>query len=127
MGLHQNEQCSTLQENGKKLVSLFGKEIMQPVGDVKNDLITLKELLKFTTLNHSDIKNLEQKLITLSLFVIRAIIGFIPKEILNQDTFTIDIKTKVGWTYGISNSQRYKVLGNAVTVNVIKEIMKRLV
>ena len=31
-----------------------------------------------------------------------------------------------GWTEGISDTQRYKTLGNAVTVNVIIEIMKRL-
>tara|TARA_R100001530_G_scaffold12904_2_gene11995 strand:- start:380 stop:1291 length:912 start_codon:yes stop_codon:yes gene_type:complete len=30
------------------------------------------------------------------------------------------------WTEGLSNTQRYKTLGNAVTVNVIKEIFKRL-
>lgn len=31
------------------------------------------------------------------------------------------------WTGGISDTQRYKCLGNAVTVNVIKEIVKRLI
>ena len=31
-----------------------------------------------------------------------------------------------GWTEGISDSQRYKCLGNAVTVNVIKAIMDNL-
>jgi DNA (cytosine-5)-methyltransferase 1 len=31
-----------------------------------------------------------------------------------------------GWTEGLSDTQRYKTLGNAVTVNVIREIMKRL-
>ncbi len=31
-----------------------------------------------------------------------------------------------GWTEGISNTQRYKCLGNAVTVNVIEAIMVRL-
>ena len=31
-----------------------------------------------------------------------------------------------GWTEGISDTQRYKCLGNAVTVNVIKEIGKRI-
>lgn len=30
-----------------------------------------------------------------------------------------------GWTDGISDTQRYKCLGNAVTVNVIKKIVKR--
>jgi DNA (cytosine-5)-methyltransferase 1 len=31
-----------------------------------------------------------------------------------------------GWTSGVSDTQRYKTLGNAVTVNVIREIMTRL-
>jgi len=31
-----------------------------------------------------------------------------------------------GWTEGVSDTQRYKTLGNAVTVNVIKAIMERL-
>lgn len=31
-----------------------------------------------------------------------------------------------GWTEGVSDTQRYKTLGNAVTVNVIREIIKRL-
>lgn len=31
-----------------------------------------------------------------------------------------------GWTEGLSDTQRYKCLGNAVTVNVVEEIAKRL-
>ncbi len=31
-----------------------------------------------------------------------------------------------GWTEGVSDTQRYKCLGNAVTTNVITEIGKRL-
>jgi len=31
------------------------------------------------------------------------------------------------WTEGLSDTQRYKVLGNAVTVNVIKDIMEKLI
>jgi len=31
-----------------------------------------------------------------------------------------------GWTEGLSDTQRYKTLGNAVTVNVIEDIMKAL-
>jgi len=122
----KKEECLIVQPNGKKLVRLFGKEIMLPVEDVGNDLIILKELLKSTTSNLLDIKNLEQKLTILSSFVIRAINGYIPKEIQNQNTFTIGIKTSVGWTYDFSDTQRYKMMGNAVTVNVVYEIMKRL-
>jgi site-specific DNA-cytosine methylase len=36
------------------------------------------------------------------------------------------IKTKVGWTEGLSDTQRYKTLGNAVTTNVVQAIMERL-
>ncbi len=31
-----------------------------------------------------------------------------------------------GWTQGISDTQRYKCLGNAVTVNVIDAIVRRM-
>lgn len=31
-----------------------------------------------------------------------------------------------GWTEGVSDTQRYKTLGNAVTVNVVTEIVKRI-
>jgi site-specific DNA-cytosine methylase len=30
------------------------------------------------------------------------------------------------WTQGVSDSQRYKCLGNAVTVNVIEYLVKKL-
>ena len=32
-----------------------------------------------------------------------------------------------GWTEGVSDTQRYKTLGNAVTVNVVVEIAKRII
>ena len=32
-----------------------------------------------------------------------------------------------GWTEGVSDTQRYKTLGNAVTVNVIEAIMERMI
>ncbi len=32
-----------------------------------------------------------------------------------------------GWTEGISDTQRYKTLGNAVTVNVIRDIMEKMI
>jgi site-specific DNA-cytosine methylase len=36
------------------------------------------------------------------------------------------LNLRMGTTISISDSQRYKVLGNAVTVNVIETIMKRI-
>ena len=123
---HLIEECLILQQNGKKLVRLCGKEMMQLAESVKNDSTTLKKLLKSTTSDLSDIKNLEQRLITLFSFVILAIIGFTPKEIQNQNICTIEIKSKLGWTFGMSDTQRYKQCGNAVTVNVIKDIAERL-
>ncbi len=38
----------------------------------------------------------------------------------------LKIKSKFGYTFGVSDSQRYKQLGNAVTVNVIEAIMNKL-
>jgi len=32
-----------------------------------------------------------------------------------------------GWTEGVSDTQRYKMMGNAVTVNVIYEIAKKII
>lgn len=32
-----------------------------------------------------------------------------------------------GWTEGISDTQRYKCLGNAVTVNAVQAIMQKLI
>lgn len=125
--LHQKEQCLMFQKNGKKLEKLSGNEIMQPVVSVEKDLTTLKELLKSTTLDHSSTEILEQRLQILYSFVISAITGYIPKEILNQNTFTIEIKTKVGYTYAVSDTQRYKCCGNAVTVNVIEYIFRQLI
>lgn len=32
-----------------------------------------------------------------------------------------------GWTEGVSDTQRYKMAGNGVVVNVVEEIVKRLI
>ena len=96
VGLHQSEQCLTVLSSGKRLVSLYGSEIMQPVENAEKDLTILRKLLKCITSNHFVTKPSEQELTTLSCFAIRAIVGFIPQKILSQNTFTIEIKTKVG-------------------------------
>jgi DNA (cytosine-5)-methyltransferase 1 len=32
-----------------------------------------------------------------------------------------------GWTDGVSDSQKYKTLGNAVTVNVVEVIIRKII
>ena len=124
--LHQKEQYSIIQESGKKLVKLCGKEIMLPIEYAKKDLTILKRHLKSIMSKPFNIESLEQKLTTSFLYVISAIIGYIPKEIKNQDTFTIILNSKIGWTFGVSDSMRYKCLGNAVTTNVITAIGQKI-
>ncbi len=130
--LHQKEPYLILQKNGKMLVKLSGKEIMRHVKDVLSGLITHKELLKSITLNHSSTKNIEQNLIILFSCVLIAITGHIPIETLTKNTYQINMSH--GWTeWGlfddeikeISDTQRYKTLGNAVTTNVIEAIIKQ--
>jgi DNA (cytosine-5)-methyltransferase 1 len=123
---HQKEQSSTLQRNGSKLVRLYGSEITQHANDVAIGSTILKELSRYTTSNPLELERVEQFLKTLSSYVTRVITGFIPNEIQSQNTWTIQINSKVGWTEGVSDTQRYKTLGNAVTVNVIRDIMERL-
>lgn len=54
------------------------------------------------------------------------ITGCIQTKTKIKDSLNLDIHSVFGYTYGISDTQRYKCLGNAVTVNVIEFIAKRL-
>ena len=132
--LPANELCSIHQENGRKLARLSGKGIMQLAKYAETDIHTMNEHMRFTTSRVSDTKDLEQRLIILFLYVINVIDGYIPNEILNKNTLSIEFRIKHGWTkYGlfdgevkeISDTQRYKCLGNAVTTNVIRDILLR--
>jgi hypothetical protein len=109
--------------------------MMQLVKCATNDLTIPKKPMTSITLNHSDISTLEQELIILFWYVINAIDGYIPNEILNKNTLKVKFVIKHGWTkYGlfngevkeISDTQRYKCCGNAVTTKVITEIGKWL-
>ena len=133
--LHQKEHCLTHQKNGNRLVRMYGKEIMQLAQFAEKDLITLKKHLKSTMLNHLNTEKPEQKLTILFLSVINAIIGYIPKQILNTPILRVEFIIKHGWTkYGmfdgevkeISDTQRYKMIGNAVSVPVVQAIGTRI-
>jgi DNA (cytosine-5)-methyltransferase 1 len=132
----QNERCLIPQVNGERLVKLSGKGIMRLAECAKNNLIIPKEPMKSITLNHLDINILEQELITLFWYVINVMDGYILDKILSKNTLRIGFVIKHGWTkYGIdkdgkqieiSDTQRYKCCGNAVTTNVITVIGKKL-
>lgn len=122
--LHQNVQCLTLQSYGKSAVSLSGKEIMQLVKDVEKDLTTHKKRLRYITSNLTGQEKNEQTLKILFSYVLSAIIGYIPQEMLNQSILRFQLNSKIGYTNHISNTQRYKSLGNSFTVDVIVHILK---
>ena len=124
--LHQKNNISIAVENGNNVVSIYGKGITQLANDVEKDSITLNKLLKFTISDLSIQENKEQITQTLFSYVVNAILGFIPKEIQNQNTLTFQINSSVGYTWGISNTQRYKALGNGFNCKVIEHIINSL-
>ena len=127
--LQENEHYSVVQKNGKIYVRLYGKGIMQHVEDVKNDSITLKKHLKCIILNHLNSKIIDLNWITSFCYVISAIIGCIQKKTEINNSLNLSLYEKRGWTekglttdgetVDISDTQRYKLMGNAVTVPVI--------
>ena len=118
----QNDQCLTLQKNGKMCVNLSGKEIMQHVQDAKTDSTILKKLSRSIIKNHSSLNNTDYNQVTSYLSAIHAISGYIQKEMQNENSLNFQIYHRTGWTEGISDTQRYKCCGNAVTVPVVQWI-----
>lgn len=130
---HQSEICSITHENGSPLVRLFGGEIMQPANDAIEGLTIQSKPTKFITSSPLPVTlNLEQQLITSCCSVVSAITGFIPKRTQKGNSFRIELKTKFGWTaFGndgkpISDSARYRMLGNAVCVPTAEWIARRV-
>jgi DNA (cytosine-5)-methyltransferase 3A len=114
------------QENGVNVVTIYGKGITQLVEDVEKNLITHKKLLKSIISGLSTQESKEQTILTLFSYVAHAIVGHIPKEIQNQNILTFQIKTKVGYTFGVSATRRYHALGNGWTVDIIAHIFSFL-
>ena len=121
-----------VQEYGSISVSLSGKEIMGYVKSVRLDLTelridsSLKGISECITSEDMNMKKIERTLITSFLSVFLAIDGFIQNSISPENLSEIDISSKFGWTYGFSDTQRYKMMGNAVTVNVIRAISESI-
>lgn len=125
-GLPVNELNSIPLQNGENSVKLSGSEIMQLANGAMSGLITNRKLLKSITSDPLNTKLTAMNLITLYCSVLNAISGYIPSEILQNSSLRIEINSSFGWTFGASDSTRYKQLGNAVTVNVLEWLGRRI-
>ena len=127
--LLQNELYSIHQKNGKIIVNLFGGEITPPVSCVETVTTILEKLMKSITSSHLDSEITVMTIQTWFYYVILVISGYIQKEMNINSLDYFKLSDKTGWTeYGydgspISNTQRYKCCGNAVTTNVVTFIM----
>jgi site-specific DNA-cytosine methylase len=129
-----SEQYSTHQENGRPLVRLFGKEITRLVSDAIAASITQRDPTKSITLNPSRLSSSELKLAISCSSVWAAMIGCIPElTSIDYSCLRLQLNTNFGWTAydangkEISDSARYRMLGNAVAVPVARWIGQRLV
>ncbi len=125
---HQKEPNSIHQKNGNTYVKIFGQEITQLVKNAEKNSTTLNQHLKSIISDPLNMKNIDTISKTLCWFANLAIGKYIKKE----TRITIQLIHKHGWTkYGhenqlISDTQRYKTIGNAVSVPVVKAIGERL-
>lgn len=120
------DKSYTRQLSGNKPLKLSGKEIMELVRGVSvgmeksNDTSSI-----YTTLSVLSTSSIEQMLATYYLFAKSAITGYIPNT-TNQKSLSVQFQINDGYTSIVSNSQRYKMLGNGWTVDVIAHIFKGL-
>lgn len=122
--LLQKDNLYTCLMNGGKPLNLYGKEIMQLVQDVEKGLITKRDRSSiFITLNRLGIENLEQMLIICYWYAINVIGGFTADKTKAK---SILMSYKIPYSEGISNTQRYRAIGNGWTVDVIAHILKNL-
>lgn len=118
-------QSYTEQMNGKIALKLSGKETMQNASDALSALETMQTNSHSTSITSFRLstKNLEQMLIISYWFAKNATGGF------TQDTISkkaLYLNLIDGYTNHVSNTQRYKMLGNGWTVDVIAHIFTPL-
>jgi site-specific DNA-cytosine methylase len=122
----QNEQQSTIRKNGNNQLKMCGKEIMQAAEDVVKNLNTKKDNNSiFITSHLLSIKNLEQSLIIYYLFARNVITGYTQNKIQIKN-LSLNFSLNNGYTAHVSDSQRYRMLGNGWTVDVIAHIFSYL-
>ncbi|MCO6551531.1 MAG: DNA cytosine methyltransferase [Gilliamella sp.] len=122
---HQRGKSFMQQMNGKIALELSGKEMVQNAKDVLSVLEMLQTNQHSTSITSFRLstKNIEQILIICYWFAKNAIDGFI-QDTTNPKILYLNLID--GYTAGISNSQRYKCLGNGWTVDVIAHILNQM-
>ena len=113
-------------KSGKNALSISGKEMTLLAEDAVRCLNT-KGVRNSTSIISSlfSTKSIEQMLITYYLFAENVICGYTQKETIKENTY-LPLIVIEGYTSVVSNSQRYKMLGNGWTVDVITHIMKNM-
>ncbi len=117
-------RSSTHQNDGKKNVEKYGKEITHHARDVESSVEPAQTDMFITSAHGQNSKTLDLNLQILFCYVLNAIDSFTQEEIQNENSLEIKIDYSCGFTSMISNTQRYKSLGNAWTVDVIVHILK---
>ncbi len=124
--LHRKGSHFTNCLNGKKQLVLFGNEIMQLVKDVDVGVEKSKDMSYTSTmLSVLSMNSLEQMLATYYLFAKSAITGF-TQDITNQNSLSVQFQINDGYSSIVSDTQRYRMLGNGWTVSVVSHIFSYL-
>lgn len=122
----QKDKSFTNQTNGNLPLSVCGKEIMQFVEDAEKSLNTNKDnSFTYITSYPLNTRNLEKALIIYYLFAKNVITGYTQDTTLAKNIL-LKFNFIHGYTNHVSDSQRYKMLGNGWTVDVIVHILSYL-
>lgn len=124
--LHQKDNRYIRLMSGENVLNLYGKEIMQLVEDADVGTKNRKDMSSiYTILYRLDTRSIEQMLTILYLFAKSAISGFTQNEI-NQEILSVQFNLISGYTACVSDTQRYKMLGNGWNVETVAHIFKQI-
>jgi DNA-cytosine methyltransferase len=122
--LHLKDKNLCYQSSGKKLLKMSGKEIMQfvEIADMIFQKIEIEKCI-FTTLYLLNMKNIDQMLIILYWYA-KIVIDLYTQTEMEKKNILLNYSFENSYTNHVSNSQRYKMLGNGWTVDVITHIFR---
>lgn len=124
--LHLKYKNLCYQSSGKKPLKMYGKEIMQfvEIADMIFQKIEIEKCI-FTTLYLLNMKNIDQMLIILYWYA-KIVIDIFTQIEIQEKNILLNYSFENSYTNHVSNSQRYRMLGNGWTVDVISHIFKKI-